>query len=496
MTVEEQVARAVEWAEAKAKRTATPVESVKLRPFQRTFVRAVESRRYDQLALSIPRGNGKSWLAAYLARRAVTPGDRLFIRGAESVLLAASLEQCRIVFKFIRDWIGEDRSYRFQDSRNAVGLVHKPTDTRIRALGSNGKTAMGIGASTALAICDEPGCWEDAGGQLLADAIDTALGKPGSRMLAIYIGTIAPSVRGWWPDLIDGGTAGRTYVQALRADPEKWDRWPEIRRVNPLTMISRQFRAKLLEERDKGRGDDRLRARFCSYRLNTPQSDPATVLLTADDWARVIKRPVPPGVGLPLVGVDAGGSRAWTAATFAWADGRVEALAVIPGIPSIAKQEQRDGVAAGVYQRLADAGRLIVAEGKRVPEIGTLIDAVFARSTPYRITCDSYRAAEVRDAVRNRVRVESRAPTWELQTEDVTATRRAARDGALAVAAESRPLLALALSESKVKSDDTGNMKIVKRRTANRSRDDSVTSLAVAVGAAERERAKAKAKAS
>ena len=228
---------------------------------------------------------------------------------------------------------GDDSSYRFQDSASRVGLVHKPTNTRIRALGSNGKTAMGIGASTSLAICDEPACWEDVGGQLLADAIDTALGKPGSRMAAVYIGTLAPSARGWWPDLIDSGTVGRTFVQALRGDPEKWDRWPEIRRCNPLTAISRQFRAKLLEERDKGRRDDRLRARFCSYRLNTPQGDPATVLLTAADWQRVIARPVPPGVGCPMVGLDCGASRSWSAATFAWADGRVEAFALIPGNP-------------------------------------------------------------------------------------------------------------------------------------------------------------------
>ena len=367
MTVDEQIARAVEWAEAKARRTASPVATVKLRRFQKRFVRAVESGTYDKLALTIPRGNGKSWIAAYLARRAVTPGDRLFVRGAESVLLAASLEQCRIVFGFIRHWLDGDSSYRFQDSASRVGLVHKPTNTRIRALGSNGRTAMGLGAGTALAIADEPGAWENAGGQLLADAIDTALGKPGSRMVAIYIGTIAPAVRGWWTDLIDGGSSGRTYVQALQADPEKWDYWPEIRRVNPLTSISPQFRAKLLEERDKGRRDDRLKARFCSYRLNTPQGDPATVLLTAADWKRVIARPVPAGVGLSP-GRDRLRARpgAWSSGNVRMGgSGRVEAIALVPGLPSLNRvpQEKRDsGSALASISGCVDAGRLIVAE--------------------------------------------------------------------------------------------------------------------------------------
>ena len=208
VTTEEQIAAGVAWAEAQANRSAVP--AIELRPFQKRFVRAVESGRYDVCALSLPRGNGKSWLAAHLVRRALTPGDPLFVAGSESVLLAASLEQARIVQKFVRRWLDGNRDYRWQDSKNAVGITHVPTNTKVRAQGSNGKTAMGLGADTALAICDEPGAWETAGGQLLADAIDTALGKPGSiSMRAIYIGTIAPAVRGWWPELIDSGTVGR-----------------------------------------------------------------------------------------------------------------------------------------------------------------------------------------------------------------------------------------------------------------------------------------------
>ena len=46
-----------------------------------------------------------------------------------------------------------------------------------------------------------------------------------------------------------------------------------------------------------------------------------TVLLTVEDWRRVLARPVPPGQGLRFVGVDAGANLSWSAATFAWADG-------------------------------------------------------------------------------------------------------------------------------------------------------------------------------
>ena len=85
---------------------------------------------------------------------------------------------------------------------------------------------------------------------MMDDAIQTAIGKPGSDMKVIYIGTLAPATGGWWHELVEGGTRGSTYVQSLQGDLEKWDTWPEIRRVNPLTTISSSFRNRLLQERD------------------------------------------------------------------------------------------------------------------------------------------------------------------------------------------------------------------------------------------------------
>ena len=283
-----------------------------------------------------------------------------------------------------------DPDYRFQDSANRVGVVHKPTNTRVRALGSNGKTALGLGADTALAVCDEPGALPTVGGLLLSDAIDTALGKPGSRMKVIYIGTIAPAVAdGWWPRLITAGSSGRTYVQALQGDLEKWDQWPTIQKANPLVQVSSSFRAKLLEERDKARRDSRLKARFMSYRLNLPAADEATMLLTVADWERVCERPVPPRDQRPLCGLDIGASRAWSAATAIWRSGRCEAVAIAPGVPSIRDQERRDRVPYGTYARLVDAGVLRVATGRRVPAVSDLINMV-RQWQPESITLDRF----------------------------------------------------------------------------------------------------------
>ena len=122
----------------------------------------------------------------------------------------------------------------------------------------------------------------------------------------IFIGTLAPADMGWWHELIEGGGVS-TYVQALTADREKWDRWPEIRRCNPLMAKYPESRKKLLQERDEARADARLKARFLSYRMNVPSRDESEMLLTVDDFKLATGRPIGIPSGEPIVGIDLGG---------------------------------------------------------------------------------------------------------------------------------------------------------------------------------------------
>ena len=456
-----------------------------LRPFQRRFLRGALAPGVDTAALSLPRGNGKSALAGYLIARILDPADPLFRAGTESVLCAASIEQARICFRFARETLEPSGEYRFLDSHTRIGLVHKATNTRLRVIGSNGKTAMGL-VGCPWAVCDEPGAWEVNGGTLLHDAIMTAMGKPGSPLRALFIGTLAPAVSGWWHDLIDDGTHGSTVVHALRGDTERWDQWPEIRRCNPLTAISADFRRKLLEERDKARADSRLKARFLSYRLNVPSGDESTMLLTVDDWERVTARDVPEREGRPIVGVDLGGGRAWSAATAVWRNGRVEALACAPGVPGLDAQEKRDRVSPGTYRSLAAGGALRVAEGLRVQPPAELWRAVRdAWGGPEVIFCDRFRLPELQDAV-NGTPVVPRVARWSEASEDIRALRKAALDGPLAVAPESRSLIAASLAVAMVKSDDQGSVRLSKRGTNNCARDDVAAALVLAAGALSR----------
>ena len=454
---------------------------MKLRPFQRQFIKGALGKGISTAALSLPRGNGKSRLAAFLLERCLTPGDKLHVAGAEYLLCAASLEQARICFRFLRAVLEPTGHYRFLDASTRLGITDTRTQTRLRVLSSNAKTSMGI-VGCPMLVADEPGSWETVGGSLMFDSISTAMGKPNSPLRAVFIGTLAPAKSGWWHDLIEGGTVGSIYVQSLRGDPEKWDSWPEIRRCNPLSSY-RELREKLLEERDQARRDSRLKARFLSYRLNLPSADESAELLTVGDWRRVTARPVPEAEGAPIVACDMGMGRSWSSAVAIYRNGRTEALALAPGIPDLEAQELRDRVPSGTYRKLAETGALRVSVGQHVPLAAELWSAVVeAWGYPELIVLDRFRVAEMMDSAGQVVPLIPRVTRWSTAGEDIRALRRLAMDGPLCCAPASIPVIAASLSVSRVKNDDQGNTRLTKQSSNNTGRDDVAAALVLAAG--------------
>ena len=434
-------------------------------------------------ALTLPRGNGKSALIAYLARRFLTPGDPLHVTGTEAHIAAASIGQARrTVFRLLREMIdtGPDSAdYRIAESAVACHIVHKASNTRVSVLASSGKTSQGL-TRCPWVFADEPGSWETNGGELLHASIQSAMGKPGCHLRAVYCGTLAPATGGWWHGLVHGGSDASTHVMALEGVPARWDKASEIRRVNPLMWTFAESRAVLLDERDKARRDTRLKAAFLSYRMNVPTADESRVLLTIEDWAAVCARPVPARAGRPVVGIDLGGGRAWSAATALWRSGRCETCAIAPGIPSIGAQEKRDRVPSGTYSALVTAGVLRVATGRRVPAVADLL-ALVRPWRPESITCDRFRLSELRDCAPG-VRLFPRVSRWSESTEDIRALRRLALDGGLGVDPASRGLLTASLAAATISNDDAGNCRMIKRSN-NVSRDDAAAAFVLAAGA-------------
>ena len=465
---------------------------MKLRPFQREFERAVENPAYDTVCLTGPRGLGKTFIAGHVLARCMTPGDVLHQPGKEYILGAASLEQARMTYAFIRAALEHTGAYRWIDSTTRLGCTHKTSNTKLRAISSNAKTSFGL-VNVPVAVIDEPGALEIVGGQMLADSLFTAQGKLGSRLKLILVGTLAPQATAaghWWYDLVHGGTTRSTHVQHFRGELETWDKWPTIRKANPLIMLreAANTRRVVLEERDAARRDSRLRSRFLTYRLNLPTRDESEMLLTVEDWKLATARPVVAGEGgPPIVGIDLGGGRSWSAAIAIWSSGRVEGLAVAPGIPDLETQERRDTVPAGTYRRLYERGVLGLAEGLRVQPTVALWGAIRERwGVPVRITCDRFRLAELEDAIQGACIVEPRVTRWSEAAADIRALRRIVRDGPLTIEESTRPLLAASLSEAYVKNDETGNVRLAKRGSNNKARDDVAAALCLAAGAFDR----------
>ena len=457
-----------------------------LRRFQRDFIKAVENPAYDTVALSGPRGLGKTFIAAHVLARCLTPGDVLHQPGKEYILGAASIEQARLTYAFIRSELEPTGEYRWIDSATRLGATHVSSNTKLRAISSNAKTSFGL-VNVPLVCLDEPGALENVGGSMLSDSLFTAQGKVGSKLKLVLIGTLAPmatSAGHWWFDLIHGGTTGTKHVQLFQGNAETWDTWTTIRKANPLVAISADFRRKLREERTEARGDTRLAARFKSYRLNLPSADESSMLLDVDtDWKRATERVVLPRIGQPIVGVDLAGGRAWSAACGIWSSGRIECLALAAGVPDIEAQEKRDRMPKGTYQKLVDSGQLHIAEGLRIQPPGQLWEAICeAWGMPGLLIADRFRAGELEDAVDGACPVEKRVTRWSESSADIRSTRQGFLDGPFTVAEDSRTMMVLSLARAMVKADDAGNTRLVKRASSNESRDDIVSALTLACG--------------
>ena len=464
-----------------------------LAPVQRRFLRGAfpaHGLAPGLAVLSVPRGGGKTTLAGHVLCAALDPSGPLFVAGAENVLMAGSTDQARFVFQAIRERLGDSGAFKWADSFSQMRVRHRDTGTAVRVISSRAKTALGI-RNARLIVGDEPASWDTRQGAAMYDAIVTSAGKV--TQTALLIGTrsapgIAAVPRGWWPRLVASGSGPGRFVLPLVGDVDTWDRWQTIRKCNPLANRPK-LAATLRRERDDARKDDDARRRFLAARLNLLSGEAGVdVLLDVDGWRSVVARDVGLADGAPIVGLDMGGARAWSAACFLWPSGRMAALAVAPGIPDLAELERRDSQPAGAYHRLSDAGVLHVAGGERMPAAETVLAAVWAVAEPEVIVCDAFRRAAVLDAVGGRCPVVARVARWAEATADVAAFRRMALDGPLSVEPESRPLFELALAETRCESDDSGNVRVSKAR-GNRSRDDLSAAATLAAGAWEREQA-------
>ena len=248
-----------------------------------------------------------------------------------------------------------------------------------------------------------------------------------------------------------------------------------------MAAINPHLRRALEREHKVALGSDRAARTFRQYRLNLP-GDPVDTqpLITSAEWARVCARAVPDCQAAPIVGLDLGGTRSWSAACSIWPSGRIEAWALAPGVPSLADQEREDHVHEGTYAELVKSGGLAVDVGRAVPGIERLLARIWAWE-PLAIVCDNYRAPELHQVISGRVRIIERARSGGEATSNIQSLRSLLLDSEAGVSESSRALLGAAWAQTNLVVGPDGLARVTKL-DERRSRDDAAAALLLAAG--------------
>ena len=180
-----------------------------------------------------------------------------------------------------------------------------------------------------------------------------------------------------------------------------------------------------------------------------------------------------------MLGLDLGQNAAMSAAAAYFRDGRLEAQACFPELPSLSERGLSDGV-GDLYCRMAERGELFQA-GRRVSDVAVLLRECLERwGRPVAIACDRWRLAELKEkleAVRFPLaELVERGQGFKDGGQDVRDFRKAVLGDHV------RPsrslLLRAAMAEARVTGDPSGNWKLAKHvqggRRAN-ARDDACT---------------------
>ena len=438
---------------------------------QRDFLRAIERPNVSVGVLCAARGSGKTTFGGWLGGRWADPDG-------EIVIVSGSVNQSRPLFAAATakgEWKTRDNAHDLHGERKSDGAI-------VRVVSASGKRALGLGAGQRAVIADEPAAWESRAGSLMASALKSSVGKREDFRL-IVLGTLSPAEAGsWWPELVAAGSHERTYVQVHQADPgAPWDDLRQAIKACPLARTSPHLRAVIRAERDAARRNSQFRREYEAWRLNRLGDPTKEMLVSVDAWLAVEGREVGEADGRPVVGLDVGASTSLSAAVAIYPSGRVEAIALTAGVPSLDEQEKSCGLPRGLYASCLKDGSLIVDEGRRVPRVERLWAAILDRwGYPEVVALDRFRLPEVRDVTGGSVPLVPRMAQWSTATEDVGAFRRAVADGPLSVEAGARRLLRLSLAAAQVEYDTSGNVRLLHTRRS--TRDDVAQAAVLAVG--------------
>ena len=318
-------------------------------PWQREFIQGAFAPDVDEAGLSVARANGKTTLLAGVALASVIEDGPLVQPNAETVIVAASLQQGRILFQHVLAFGGDrlkSKRYRILNNTQHGQIIDRETGASVKLIGSDYKKAHGL--APALTLADEPAQWE-AGGDAMAAALKTSRGKiPGSRFIAL--GTRARNSLHWFSRMLRSEGPGK-YMQTHAADclddPADTAQWMM---ANPSLLHLPDLRAVIQSEARDAAHDPGLLASFQSLRLNggVSEVEGRDMLIQPALWKELLEAPEAPPKGRRVWGIDLGGSAAMSAVACCWETGRLETLAMFGSEPDLQARSLRDGVGEAV----------------------------------------------------------------------------------------------------------------------------------------------------
>ena len=336
-----------------------------------------------------------------------------------------------------------------------------------------------------LAIIDEIGLLAERDRAFVASMRSSTSAKDG-RFVALSIHGSGPFVDEVLERRDDPAVAVHHYAApegCALDDPEAWAAAnPGLGTIKSLSHMADEARRVLATPADQNF--------FRAHELNLPQELARSVLVTVSDWRACTvadEGDMPPRRGGACLGFDLGGSTSMTGAVAVWpATGRMEVWAALPDVPSLMERGKADGVGS-LYERMFGRGELRTYAG-RVTDVGAFLRDVAEEVGPVRRAgADRFRVAEGLQALDD---ARARWPmTWRGTgahakadgSHDVRAFQRAVISGRLRCVES--VLVASALKEATVRTDEAGNPALYKARSHGRI--DVVQAGVIACGLAE-----------
>ena len=460
---------------------------IKVLGWQRRFLGMAFRPPLRDVALSLGRGNGKTLICASIGMAALT--GPLRVPNAETILVASSFQQARLLFDDVVSFLGPEANDRSKwqkwDSVGTAALKCKESGAKLRAIAGDPRRMHGI--RPYLVLADEPAQWEPSKAEAALAALRTSMGKiAGSRM--IVLGTAPASEEHWFARML------REPGSLVYAVPEgaKLFHKSTWKRANPSLDHMPVLLQRIRKEADQAKRDPIALASFKALRLNMGVSDVVeSVICTVQAWLDC--EGDVPREGPAFWGLDAGSSAAMSALAAYWPlTGRMETIAVFPRIPDLAQRGLQDGVGA-LYAKMHARAELYLA-GERVSDLGALLRVGLAEyGTPLAIAVDRWREAEIRQVLDKvkfpAARLVCRGQGFKDGGLDMREYRAAIMSRQL------RPVKSLlmrsAMAEARTVQDAAGNCKLAKATAGGRrarARDDAASAAILAVGAGERYR--------